>query len=305
MLCRLAATHDYVMVQEAHGQEGGDAAFEPPSGTRAFWSHDKANRGGLLLLVQEAFLKQFAAVRQEDWDEIVPGRFAALTLRGPSGDISIGNVYMPTGHHRDARQPIMYAIRAWAVRNESALLSLAGDFNFALRDADRFDRNLMQNTGFRDAVESDFWQNTILKGTTLQEAPQAHHTHHSRDTTARLDLAYTSHHTADYFQGSVYVGRLTVDRDASDHDAISYGRRRAPKEDGLWTVSDYAIDSADWPERVATLFHERAAREHHLDHNRDALDDLMDLKTAMRTVSESIMSTRGGRDPTTMGKNRS
>ena len=87
--------------------------------------------GGILLLVRETFLRRFRAVHQQDWAEVVPGRFATLTLRGPSGDLSIGTVYMPTGHHRDDRRPIMYAIRAWATRNSSALLSLAGDFNFA------------------------------------------------------------------------------------------------------------------------------------------------------------------------------
>ena len=60
---------DFLMVQETHGTTASAAAFELPPGTRAFWSQDRPDRGGLLLLIQESFLARFFDVKKDDWDD--------------------------------------------------------------------------------------------------------------------------------------------------------------------------------------------------------------------------------------------
>ena len=74
---------------------------------RAWWSNDRASRGGLAVFIHESFLRRFGATAREDWDELCPGRLAVLHLHGPEGDLDICCTYMPTGHHRAERAPLV------------------------------------------------------------------------------------------------------------------------------------------------------------------------------------------------------
>lgn len=56
-----------------------------------------AARGGVALLVQAAFLRRFCPVAQGDWEEVVPGRLAALHLRGLGESLSVAVAYFESG----------------------------------------------------------------------------------------------------------------------------------------------------------------------------------------------------------------
>ena len=85
--------------------------------------------------------------------------------------------------------------------------------------------------------------------------PQPHHTHHNAHSTARLDRVFTNYHTTDFLHSNIYVGMLNISVEASDHHALSFGRRQPELPEGLRTLGEVDINATDWAERVAMDFH--------------------------------------------------
>jgi hypothetical protein len=76
--------------------------------------------------MQKSWLTQFHEPCDEDWVEIVPGRAAVLRLRGPSGAVDLGVVYMDA-HSEEVRADLRTQL-AMALRPPDQVLTfLMGD----------------------------------------------------------------------------------------------------------------------------------------------------------------------------------
>ena len=89
---RFAATllnkADFLMLAETHSTAAGSSVFAELPGTTSWWSAGSAQRAGVGIIVQNAFLKQFAGATSE-WTELDPGRLAMLTLSGTCGTVQL------------------------------------------------------------------------------------------------------------------------------------------------------------------------------------------------------------------------
>ena len=97
-LAKLLQSHDMVALQETHTTPGNAAVVQLPVGTVPLWSHCSRRQGGIGLVLQAAFLRNFAAVAPDDWEILDPGRLAVLRLRGLLGALSMAVGYFPSGH---------------------------------------------------------------------------------------------------------------------------------------------------------------------------------------------------------------
>ena len=68
------------------------------------------------LVFKEAFLARFAPVTARDWHEVVPGRAAFLSLKGPEGSLDTSVAYLPSGLGNELRQRRLQVARALARR---------------------------------------------------------------------------------------------------------------------------------------------------------------------------------------------
>ena len=132
-LTSLAATHDFVMLQETHSTVGAMETWSPPPGCRYFSSHLSQSEAGVGILVSHKFLKNFDPVPDDEditpaiWEEIQPGRVACLRLSGPQGNLDLMVVYLKTGHDWKARRSSRACIAKAMRSNAAALTIIAGD----------------------------------------------------------------------------------------------------------------------------------------------------------------------------------
>lgn len=68
---------------------------------------ERVGRAALAVLVLAAFLRRFGPVAQEDLEEVLLGRLAALHLQGPAGALSTAVVYFASGSSTQAERADM------------------------------------------------------------------------------------------------------------------------------------------------------------------------------------------------------
>lgn len=149
-------------------------------------------------------------MNRAEWVQAVPGRLAALRLRGSYGGLDLLACHMPTGVMRDLHpeahdghdagaaagslraQREALARRVPALpRPLASLTLLAGDFNFVVADSDRWNKLMGEFSGNADRAEATHWRRTLL-ATTLYGLLQEKPTHAGPQTLGRLDRAYTN-----------------------------------------------------------------------------------------------------------------
>ena len=110
---QLAQSNDVICIQETFATKGIEAAWKPPEGFSAWWSHcttrskpeagekgakmDK-RKGGIVTLVADTLLKSF---NHYEWEVVSSGRVAIIHLQGSHGNFDIHNVYMPASSSKD------------------------------------------------------------------------------------------------------------------------------------------------------------------------------------------------------------
>jgi hypothetical protein len=151
---RLLVNHDFVGLQETHGNEGRADIFRLPRHSVPFYSHhDTTRTAGIALWVKKAFLLQLHPVTPSSWIEISPGRAATLRLDGPQGSLDLCVLYLHSGarpgRRRSAMEDVIRALRP----REAALTLLFGDWNFTTDAMDRFRKEDASWTGESDAAE--------------------------------------------------------------------------------------------------------------------------------------------------------
>ena len=87
---------DMLLLNEAHGTDGGNRAWRPPIGTTAWWSAGPtAGHAGIGIIIEDPFLRHF--IDTPNWRVNWPGRAAILSLKGAQGSLDIVVGYFHTG----------------------------------------------------------------------------------------------------------------------------------------------------------------------------------------------------------------
>ena len=151
----------------------------------------------------------------------------------------------------------------------STLWVVAGDFNWVTKDNDRFDMSSQLFTGKRDLTEELHWQDAVAKPGNLFEVAQAAYTFQAEGSRSRLDRVYTSHHTADFFEGSFWAGawpwpqRDKMGWAVSDHRPVSFGHHRPVQQSRPPCLRQQHIRHPDfakgWPENTTIRSNARSS----------------------------------------------
>lgn len=292
----LILQHDFVALQETHSTAGTVAAASAPEDTVPFWSHGTRHQAGVGLIVRKPFLQKFDPVRRDDWEEVIPGRLAALHLRGLQGNLSVVTAYFPSGLAQDARMAVRSQLREVLGRRPRSLWIILGDFNYVTKGEDRFCLDSGMFTGARDAAEQRHWREHVAARTGLREISQPSYTFQSTSSRSRLDRIYTNHHTADFFSSTFFAIALPWPVGVSDHRPLSIGRRRSPDAGRLPSLVDQHIRHPDFAKRVSREYHLRARERLAAGSGLDAIQRLRLVKDAMHSVGQAMGKTRQGHD---------
>ena len=296
-LSKLIDSHDFGMVYETHGTKGKEGAYIAPTGCTAFWSHLSAQRAGIGILVRKEFLALFATTKDSDWEEIEPGRLARLRLRGPQGNLDLWAAYLTTGEDPKAdytaRKHTRHLLHDRLAPNTSTLSIVAGDWNYATHNNDRWCCSRQTWTGDNNRTEADEANEQTFHPHHLHELYQENHTYFSTKATSRIDRVYTNHHLSEQLDHKFGCNTLTRPAELSTHAALSYYRQRPPQHNNndndsntLPTIGNATINHPSWAKRVAAELNASSET------NEDFLNPvrrLMLTKRAMHKVSHNMV----------------
>ena len=308
---RLLARRDFLLVTEAHATIGGRLAYTNLPGTVSWWSGDTAARAGVGIIATKAFVNRFR-LQLPDWQEVDPGRLAVLHLRGDEGALDLAVCYMPTGDPRPLapeagrtcpstprppgpppatlrtqREAICRRIPP-LLHPDRALMVLAGDFNFVMIEADRWNKQAGLHSGASDAAEAAHWRR-VLPATLLYELHQSEPTHEGPFSLARLDRVFTNQTVADQLDKRVFSAALAW-TGGSQHRPLAFGRQSTAHKAPLdKPITEEVVRDERWPLRVAIEFRSLNSEDMM---QPNPLIPLRRWKTAMRTVSASLAAER-------------
>jgi exonuclease III len=160
--------HDLVALGETHSTPGRVAAFSPPPGTRAFWTHGSTHQAGVGLIASECFLQSFTKV---EWDVLEEGRIAKLMLSGAQGSLDIILCYLSASEEAerlDSLRILQNAVRSF----KEVETIIIGDFNFVQEVGDRVKTGTLQPLGAANAKVASAFEQDVLRPHRLQEWPQ-------------------------------------------------------------------------------------------------------------------------------------
>ena len=115
--------------------------------------------GGVGLVVSDAFAQRVTGgTGKITWKpDLVPGRLASLQLAGPEGSLDLFVVYLQAGTEADDRQArltVLDQLRAKMRPRHQTWTLVAGDFNFAPTNEDRWCKDTGRYTGHKDARDA-------------------------------------------------------------------------------------------------------------------------------------------------------
>ena len=179
---------------------------------------------GVGLAVKHTFLQNFNKTDDSSWQEIVPGRAAKLSLRGPSGALDLYVCYLPTGSQADNEKlHIINILRDSLSPNDKVLSILMGDWNFVMETEDRICLRTMDFTGRADRPLARNFQ-TVLDAHQLHELEQPAFTHENSTAQSKIDRIYINHHVSDQLDRQFSASTLPRTK-LSTHKQISFARK--------------------------------------------------------------------------------
>ncbi len=302
--CSLLHRADMILLNEAHGTDGGNKAWRPPLGSRAWWSAGASpGHAGIGIIVNESFLKQFS--EPPSWNIIWPGRAAILSLRGNAGSLDVVVSYFHSGamvqdadkfgvlpEFRDycntfprLREHLRSRI-ASAIRPRNKVLTLMGaDFNWVVEDRDRCTKSTMDHSAVNNKQEELHFQSCCCKGKGLVELYQGDMTYDGSSALSRLDRFYLNHHLSEQIDKDISAVALEWRIDLSDHRALLMKRRSSVRR----TSQDKPIPTAIYQHpdfaRRCQLEMEEALLEHG---PCSAVQRLVLFKTVMKKVADNF-----------------
>ncbi len=306
-LRRLLDQADIVMITEAHGTDGGNRAWRPPIGSRAWWSAGPTTgHAGVGIILRLDFLADFS--EEPKWSVIWPGRVAMLSLQGPNGALDIIVSYFHTGgevtehdlfgvhpHFRGQctsfprirehmRQRIGVAIKP----QDRALTILGGDFNWVARDNDRRSLPALETSGRKDRGEEKHFQRCIGQRHGMAELLQNEMTHKCAKSHSRLDRIYLNQHTIEQVDREIQVVALEWN-DLSSHRAILAARKIPDKaNDRDRPLPKQIYSHPDYPRRCHLAWQEKIKGCVAENGSCSDIRKLVLLKEAMREAGEGL-----------------
>jgi len=306
-VCRLMRNRSFLGLTECHGAAGDHLGIELPEGVKAFWSPGTTHRGGVGILVDSTWLKQFD---QQDldscWDVVIPGRLAFLRLRGPRGRIDICVCYFPTGTQsedpdspgellplRRERSAMREKLRAAMAPRETALSVVMGDFNTVVEAKDRWNCLHQCECGARDAAEETHWKEAVALPAGLYEIRQSGATFHNSATRSRIDRVYTNQPPSDQLDKEVGCWALEWVQHLSQHRALAFTRRSpVGKCDEDRPIQDWVVRHERFPKEVSTRFLGLCGKVGTNKLEGKHLWELKLLKQAIREAADEIILTK-------------
>ncbi len=301
---------DMLLLNEAHGTDGGNKAWRPPIGTTAWWSAGPTvGHAGIGIIVKDSFLRQFSGPHR--WHIIWPGRAAILSFRGPHGSLDVVVAYFHTGW--EVREMDKFGVHPqWmeycnsfprlrehlrnrisaAIQSRDRVLTLFGaDCNWAPQGADRRAKSTMDATGSRNDMDERHFQATMCQKHGLVELHQPEMTHSGSVSLSRLDRFYLNHHLSEQIDRELQAVALEWRRDISDHRAVFVARRLPAELDAsARPISQSVYSHEDFPRRCKLTYEEK------LRECPDAskLKRLVLLKETIKEVANNMASTEVG-----------
>ena len=221
---------DFAGFSETHSTHGTIVAASLPSSSRFFWSHSSSrSQAGIALAVKHSFLQHFNPVKDTDWVEIEPGRVARLSLHGANGSLDLVVCYFPTGSaSEEHKRLLIHRLSTRIAPRDTTLSVLMGDWNFVMRDDDRFCRRTLQSTGQVDRGTARCFQD-FLDSHKLHELEQPAFTHENSTAHSRIDRIYTNHHVADQLDRH-FAASVLAHTKLSTHRPITFSRSSRAKD---------------------------------------------------------------------------
>ena len=284
----LLAKVDFAGFAETHSTTGHTEAASLPNNTKFFWSHGPTRwQAGVGLGIKHTFLQHFNPTTNASWQEIVPGRAAKLSLRGPSGAVDMYVCYLPTGsQNEDQKLHTINSIRESLAPNNTVLSILMGDWNFVMHDEDRLCMRTMQFTGNTDRPLARNFQ-ALLNTHDLHELEQLAYTHENSTAQSKIDRIYSNHHIADQLDKQFSTATLPRTH-LSTHKPITFARRSRQTNDHEHKkvqFPTYILNHKQWNRNLHLNYHEKL----HADDNPDnPLRRLELLKQAMWDVATTL-----------------
>ena len=136
------------------------------------------------------------------------------------------------------------------------LTILVGDWNFVVKDNERFSKTDAAWSGARDKQCAEDWVERLQNPHHLHELQQPHFTCDTATSRSRLDRVYTNHFAADQLDSNYTCAALNW-TGLSAHRPIFFARS-TPKRSiqaGNSLPQD-PLDHPDWPRRVALEYHD-------------------------------------------------
>ena len=218
---KLISKRDFLILTDTHGRDGEGDSLKLPPGVSSWWSHGSSRRGGIGIWVKDSFLAKFQK-KAPKWVVILQGRAAVLRLEGDEGNIDLVACYFPTGSNvcdlreenessedeetpgNDYLQSNAVGANCWEavkeqrcrmrefisrkIRNKQHTLTIvAGDFNTAVEEQDRWSTVTMCWTGNRDKEEELQWKRVVANKHGLHELTQSQMTFFGGRGRSRID----------------------------------------------------------------------------------------------------------------------
>ena len=178
----------------------------------------------------------------------------------------------------------------------TALTVLAGDFNYAAREGDRFSKATAQWAGLdEDTSEETSFLSGVANPFGLYEVEQDDYTHDCALGRSRIDRVYVNQHVTDQLDRQVGCAALAWCPELSAHRPIAF-YRRSPQHEGqkLPPLPQHIFKKEDWKRRVILRLGELECGDYALS---QPIRRLVLAKRAIREVSSAMAREEGICEP--------
>ena len=232
----LAAKHDILLCQEAHGvsEDAQELEVLHPDFLVFFSPAESSNSGGILTIVRKSFAAKFTTIT---WRPLVPGRIGVLMCDSGEGSLFITNVHMVPAWPLALKQQHFRRTLACHPQDSAIMNVIAGDFNAISPGEFRFHTS----TGRLKATNDQFGQWMEDQMDRFAEVFQDDYTRISTrytddgpllDSLSRLDRAYIDLpplELSDRRPVAKVLGSVADWMPFSDHLPVSFCLHGAPR----------------------------------------------------------------------------
>ena len=284
--------NDALGLTETHGTIGKCAAVRLPPDCQAFWSHGEEGEAGVGIWLKKAFIEKICGKNKSgERIEVEKGRALIWRGGGEEGRFQIAVVYLHTGNSggKDERQQVLRAVLRKMEEYGISMNIILGDFNFVMRQEDRFGGESEGFTGQKDKKEAETAEE-LLKGAGLVEVDQTDYTYRFENMRSRLDRIYANIRPFENLDRDIGCAALEWKDCLSRHRAVSAFKRSPQKPQvGHRDIDDHVFKDENWARRVKCQYIYELQQEKQ---TTTAIQRLLLLKRSIRSVCDSVAKER-------------